>query len=201
MKTLISKFSQTNPANRSEEKKHLSIIAIFFLILSFILSGSTQLPQQKNLKNNDILSKRLNILEKLESGKAISSEEIRSSFGVKVTDENGIADSTYGEMNERQIWSESHSTPGPFFYKNHDGTDHVIISDSDIKEIHNQLNKSMEELRKEIESFRNSEDFLMIHDELQKWNENFRKELGKMKEELIKSEKASRSKGTIHTTM
>jgi hypothetical protein len=54
--------------------------------------------------------------------------------------------------------------------------------------MHRRLKESMDELRENIESFRNSDDFKMMHDELQKWSENFRKELEKMSEGMMRSE-------------
>jgi hypothetical protein len=57
----------------------------------------------------------------------------------------------------------------------------------------------MKELRKNIESFRNSEDFLIIEKELNKWSENFRIDLEKMREDIIRTGKETRSKGTVNS--
>jgi hypothetical protein len=200
METLISKPTRSFRIRKPETSKHLIFLSFVFFFLSFIFSGSKPLPQESSLKNDDIRNKRLDILQKLESGKAISSEDIRSSYSNLTVDNPEPGDPDSPEILQLpglQSFPKMHSFPGPFFYQNHDGRVHVIISDNDIREIHKRLNDSMEELKKNIESFRNSDDFIIIHDELQKWNENFRKELDKMREELIKSEKETRSKGTI----
>jgi hypothetical protein len=171
MKTLINKSAQSQKVKSAGVKDKLFLSTFVFFLLSFILSGSSLLPQENITKNDDSRNRWLDILVKLESGKEIPP------------------------------LPKMHPFPGPFFYQDYNGKDHVIISDTDIKEIHKKLSESMEQLRKNIESFRNSEDFIIIQNELKEWNENFRKELEKIKEELIRSDKDSRSKGTIHTLM
>jgi hypothetical protein len=171
MKTLNNKSDQSQNVKSTGNKSNLFIFTFVFFLVAFILSGSSLFPQENNLKNDETRNKWLDILEKLENGKEIPP------------------------------LPKMHPFPGPFFYQDYNGNDHVIISDSDIKEIHKRLSESMEQLRKNIESFRNSEDFLIIQNELKEWNENFRKELEKIKEELNRSDKETRSKGTVHTLM
>jgi hypothetical protein len=143
------------------------------------------------VRNTDLKGKKLDILEKLERGKTISSEDIRASFSQSASDDHGSM-----EINIPEI----PPFPGPFYYRDHEWRGH-IISDSDLKEIHDQLHESLEEVRMGIESFRNSEDFIIMQGEFQKWSDKFRKELEKMKEELRKSERESGSKGTGHSLM
>jgi hypothetical protein len=166
--------------------------------LSFLITGSTVIPQQVDIKSNEIKAKRLDLLEKLESGKTVSTEDINPSMGEMAKDSQEPGDCFFPENISPHYSPGLPSIPpltGPFYFRHQDGTEHVIISDSDIKEMHKKLKETMEELRKDINSFRNSEDFLIIHNELQKWNDKFRKELDNMKEELLRSEKETRSKG------
>lgn len=182
----------------SISKRTFSLRPAFFLLLSFVFCGLKLFPQTNNFINDGRGKKQLEILEKLESGKTISSEEIRASLGKFTFDDQEPADLYIPGIPDMPPFPKIHSFPGPYYYKYHDGRDHIIISDSDLKKIHKRLDENLEELRKNIESFRNSEDFLIIHDELQKWNDNFRNELKKLRDELIKSENESRSKGTVH---
>jgi hypothetical protein len=152
------------------------------------------------MKNDESKSKRLDILEKLECGKTVASEEIRASFSDFKIDDPEIPDFYLPEIvqiPEISSFAKVKSFRGPFFYYDYNGKDHVIISDSDIKEIHKRLSISLEELRKNIESFRDSEDFLIIQNELKEWSENFRKEIEKMKEDIVRSGKETRSKSAI----
>jgi hypothetical protein len=197
MKTLISNSAKLNPQRKPGFNMHIFLLSLSFCLLSFVISGSAMIPQNRSNYNNDLRSKRLDILEKLEGGKAISLEEISKSMA-DLSKENMEVDELFlpGMNPDIQFSPEISPFTGPFYYHYHDGKDHVIISDIDIKEIHKILNDDLEELRRDIESFRNSEDFMIIHDELQKWNENFKKELNKIREELMKSVKETRSKGT-----
>ena len=163
MKTLISKTGSSQ------------ILPFVFFLLSFIFSSSNLISRESSLNEGNTGNKKLDILEKLESGKPVSSEEITSSF----------SDFSIEDTVQWEFWiPEMNIFPGPFFYKDYNGNDHQIISDIEVKEIHKRLSESLEELRKNIESFRNSEDFLIMQDELKKWNENFRKEIEKMREEF-----------------
>jgi hypothetical protein len=182
MKTLISKFAK------------LLLRPALLCLFPFILWGSTLVPQKDIVKNDDSKSRKLDILEKIERGKTVSSEEIRASFSA--ASDNYETIEPY--LHEMPPFQNIESFQGPFFYRYHDGPGHIIIYESDLKEIHNQIHENLEDLRKNIESFRNSEEFLKMQYELQKWSDKFRKELEKMKEELIKSEKESGSKGTVH---
>ena len=123
MKKLVNKSDQSPKGKSTVNKVNLFIYTFFFLLLSFILSGSSLLPQENRSKNDDSRNQWLDILEKLESGKEIPP------------------------------LPKTHSLPGPFFYQDYHGKDHLIISDSDIKEIHKQLSECMEELKKKYRIF------------------------------------------------
>ena len=213
MKTLKSKLTRFLTPERKAVAKSYSVntfiparreivaLLLNFLLLSFIFSSFSSAMQVK-VNNNDVIKdKRYELLEKLEKGTSISSEEIRSSLG-------NITFNLPEEDNHLIIGGHDFyfvppfpPFPGPFYHRYHDDDDYLIITDKDIKEIHRHLNESLEELKKDIESFRHSDEFLKIHDELQKWNDGFRRELDKMKEELKKSAKESKSKSSAHTQM
>jgi hypothetical protein len=203
MKTLIIK-----PARINERKSPGNCIPLFFmtfvfLLLSFILSGSS-VCQQKNIKAEDAKNRKLDILEKLENGGTINSENIRSMYGDfrnGKNEEDDILNPIIQNKPERFSFPDMHSFHGALFYRHNDDNDHVIISDDDLKEIHEQMSEIMEELKRDIESISNSESFLIIHDNLKRWNDNLRKELDKMKEELIRSAKEVRNKEMDHNLL
>jgi hypothetical protein len=191
MKTIISKPTQSFSVKNTGIKTTPLIPAFIFLLLSFVFSGSTLFPQVKNVNINNPNKKKLDILEKLESGKKISSDEIRASYCQLLSDDPEPWEFyTHGmpHISDTSSFSKPDLWPGPSYYIYHDKRNHIIISDQDLKEMHRRLKESMDELRENIESFRNSDDFKMMHDELQKWSENFRKELEKMSEGMMRSE-------------
>ncbi len=192
MKTLKSKPVSPLPLKKTLIRRCPIFFTSVLFFLSFVFSGSTLLPQKEIEKIKDSKSKKVDILEKLERGITISSADIRASFGQSAYDDH--------EYREFSL-PVDHPFQGPFIYRYHEGRDHVIISESDMKEIHDQLHESIEEVRNEIELFRNSEDFLKMKEELQKWSEKFRKEMGKMKEELLKSEKEAGIKDAVHSLL
>jgi hypothetical protein len=226
MKTLISKLTKLLPLERKVVTKNYTVCTFFFIILfppcgiclcraplcygsspyssTFIFSSSSSAMQTSANKNDETKGKRYAILEKLEKGTSLSSEEIRSSFGdftFNLSDEND-----HFIFHSHDFYFIPPFPPIPsfhehYYYRHHDDDDHIIITDKDIKEIHRHLNESLEELKNDIESFRNSDEFLKIHDELQKWNERFRRELDKMKEELNESRKESKGKSSAHSYM
>jgi hypothetical protein len=186
MKTLISRQNKFHEVSNGKDKSHILKVTFVFCLLSVFFSGSALFPQEEVEKIDDMKNKRLDILEKLESGKSVSSEEIWSSHSIIKID-----DPEMSEIFELQ------SLPGPFFYHDYKAGDHVIISDKDLKEIHKKLSESMEELRKNIKSFHYQEDFSILKDELSKWSNSFRKEIEKVREELIRSDTETRSKSTV----
>jgi hypothetical protein len=213
METLKSKLTRLLPPGRKvvtenyttctfiPARRDFVALLLNFLLLSFIFSSPSSAMQKKDNNNDVIKDKRYELLEKLEKGTSISSEEIRSSLGnitFNLPEEDNHFIFGYHDF---YFVPPLPPFPGPFYHRYHDDDDYLIITDKDIKEIHRHLNESLEELRKDIESFRDSDEFLKIHDELQKWNDGFRRELDKMKEELKKSANESKSKSSTHTHM
>jgi hypothetical protein len=52
-------------------------------------------------------------------------------------------------------------------------------------------------MKRQIESFKNSEDFRKIQEELQKWSDEFKKDIGRMKEDIFRPDKETKSIGTL----
>jgi hypothetical protein len=203
MKTMIPKTNYRTLEKDSGSSGSHFLHSLGLLLLSFVFSGSSLYPQESN-SLHETGNRKLNILEKLETGKPVTHEEIRSSFDrakPDLEDDEIIYFPVMPQIPEMEQGKYDHSLPGPFYYRDNEGNNHVIISDCDIKEIHKRLTESMDQLKKNIESFRTSEDFLIMQDELKNWSENFRKDLEKFKEDIIKSEKQTRSKSTILTVM
>ena len=202
MKTLFTKPDQPNERKSSGNRTPLFLMTFVFLFISFVLSGSSPVPQ-KNNKAKEPGNKKLDILEKLENGGTINSEDIKSIYGDFRIRSNENKDINYPVISDIPDISfpDKYTFPEHYYYRYHDGKDHKIISDSDLEEVHKQLSDSMAELKKDIESISTSEDFLIMRDNLKRWNDNFRKEIDKMKEELIRSSKNIRSKETDHINM
>jgi hypothetical protein len=202
MKALTTKTAVLITSERKMHPMHFPVPAFIFCILSFVLTSYSSSMQQKGTKNDPDPDKRYELLEKLEKGASISSEEISSSMG------NFSADHRKGEgypkydIPDFELPSLPPIPPfqGHYYYWQNDNNQ-FFISDEDVAEIHRHLNKSMDELKHDIESFRHSEEFRKFHEELQKWNENFRKDLDKMKEEWNEQRKEARSKDLYHEIM
>jgi len=193
-----------NNLKKSEEnilKYKMYCIPFILIALTVILSASVPIPQDDLQNKDNLKDKKLDLLEKLESGKQVTSEDIWSSYRDNIDDDFLLQDPDFPPVVDILCLPSLPSLPDPFFYHNHDGGDHVIISDMDIREIHERLSQSIEELRKEIESFRNSEDFVNMQEELRKWSDEFKKDIGKLKEDIIRSGRETRSKREIHPIM
>lgn len=80
MKTLISKTRQTGNLKMTVNKKYHSSLPFAFCLLSFIFSSSTPFREEYQEKKDDTSNKKLELLEKLEAGKSVSSDEVRSSY-------------------------------------------------------------------------------------------------------------------------
>jgi hypothetical protein len=157
---------------------NLLLRPVLLCLVSLLLSGSILFAQKNVVKNSDTANSKLNILEKLEQGKSVSSGEIRDSF-------SRTRSETFGSM-EFYLPDPDDLPPfsGQSHYYYHDGDDHYFFSDSDLRELNYQLHKSLEEVRRNIDSFRKSEDFKIMQAELQKMGEKIRKEVGKIKVEI-----------------
>jgi len=156
------------------------------IALSMLFSASSIIPGESTQKTDDLRQKKLELLEKLENGTEISSEDIRSSFGGTFTGNMG---------NEDIFFPTVPDFPEPFNYSfHHSGRGDVIISSEEMKEIHEKISESIGELKKAMESFRNSEEFIHFKAEFKRWSKELGKDMEKMGEELSKSSREGRSK-------
>jgi hypothetical protein len=195
MKKLISKLTGPVHVKNAAFRIPLFNLTFIFFLMSFFFSCSAFSSEQSSIKNVDSNSKKQDLLQKLEQGNAISSEDIRSSFRNSVIGHQEFEDVEFEVMPVPPDHAERF-IPGPFIYHNHHGREHIIISESDMNELHKRLSESVVELKRNIDNFRNSEEFSNMQEELKKWNDSFKKELKKMKEELIKSQKESHVKSS-----
>jgi len=111
----------------------------FILIIALMTSGSAMIPDQEVNKNDDLRQKRLILLEKLETGVYLGSEEIWSSFG---------------ERTETDFYLQ---TDFP-----------LVISHYDIDYIRDSFRYELESLKEEINSLKNSDEFVKAMDEIRK---------------------------------
>ena len=146
---------------------------ILFLVISF-LSGSILFAQKDVAKNSDAGNSKLSILEKLESGKTVSPGEIRDFF----------RQSRMAHQGSFEFYTPDTFSPGPYHSWSHGGEYHYYFSDSDLEEMNYQLHKGIEEIKRNVETFRHSEEFRNMQAELQKMGEKIRKEIVKMKVEI-----------------
>jgi hypothetical protein len=201
MKRLINQLTHLLPSERKAVTESYAVRTLLFFLLSFTFLFSSSAMQENGNQNDDSKDKRYAVLDKLERGKSVSSEEIRSSLGGSTFNLPEEDDHFMFHGHDFYLIPPFPPIPGPFYHRHHDDDGHIIITDDDFKEIHRHLTESLEDVRKDIESFRHSDEFKKFQDELQKWNDGFRRELDKMKEELSKSAKESKSKGSPHTQM
>jgi hypothetical protein len=205
MKNPICNRVPSHYFEKLKRAKYFSIFTIVILFLSFFLIIPASAEQNGSKKDN-ATDKRYALLEKLENGTSISSEEISSSMGEFTFNPYEYERDYESESHESYIFPPVPPIP-PFmvpFYSRHyndNDNDHVIISDQDIREIQRHLNQSIEALRKEVESFKNSEGYIRFQNDLQKWNDGFKQELDKKKEEWRKERKESNSNNSVHNLM
>jgi hypothetical protein len=203
MKNLSTKTATIVTSESNLYTKYFSIFAFIFFLLSFVFVSNSSAIQQKGRKDEPPKDKRYDLLEKLEKGASISSEDISSSLGNfnadhYTVDEHSMSDVTDLEIPPLPPFPSFHNHS--YFWHN-DSDDQFIINDKDVAEIHRHLNKSMEELKRDIESFHHSDEFRKFQEELQNWKEDFRKELDKMKVEWNEQKKETRSKNFSHEIM
>ncbi len=178
-----------------------SITTFFFYLLLIAFSTSAFGMQKDGKQTNPVIDKRIDLLEKLEKGAAISSEDLQGTFGKSQADRDG-----------REIYTRAHEffiiPPLPpvivfdhYDYNYDNDYDTPLISDEDIREFHRELNKSLDEVRKGIESIRRSDEFARFQEEMRRWNESFKREMERMKEEWKNEEKEAKSNNQRHSHM
>jgi uncharacterized coiled-coil DUF342 family protein len=133
-----------------------------FLFIALMTSGSAMIPYQE-VKRNDVMhDKKLILLEKLETGKTITTEDVWSSFG------------NYSE--NEQITEMC--CP-------------VMFSHEDMEIMKESVRHELESIKHDIRGLKNSDEFQKAMDEIRKGSEEIRRELEKMREEIRKSDRRS----------
>jgi uncharacterized coiled-coil DUF342 family protein len=74
MKTTLKKLTGAVKSNNF-------ILPVLFAAIAVMTSGSTLITGQEVRKNSELQEKKINLLEKLEKGSPIATEEIRAFFG------------------------------------------------------------------------------------------------------------------------
>jgi hypothetical protein len=173
-------------------------IPLIMIVLALVFSAFTIIPQNVSQKNDTLKDKKLDLLEKLENGIPVNSEEIKASYGENAGKDLLFFCHEFPSKIESFYLPPIPSLTDPFFYSNDDCDEESFISDSDLSEIREKLSKSMEEVKQEIESFRHSEDFMNFQDELKKWSGEFKKDMDRIKEEAHRPGRETRNRIIIH---
>jgi hypothetical protein len=176
-----------------------SVTTSFFCLLLIALSTSAFGLQKDGKQTNPVKDKRIDLLEKLEKGAAISSEDLPGTLGKSEADRDGRE----GYSRSPEFFIIPPFPPVIVFdhYDYDNDHDKPLISHEDVKEFHRELNKSLEEVRKGIESIRTSDEFARFQEEMRRWNESFRREMERMKEEWKNEEKEAKSNNHNHIHM
>lgn len=174
-------------------------IPLIMIALAFINSAYATVPQVDLQKENNLKDKKIDLLEKLENGKSITSEDIFTSYGKSAEDICILPDPDLPQIPESPCIQDLHSFRKEYFYNGHNGKEELFESDMDMREVHEKLSRSIDDLRKEIESFRNSKDFEIIRNGFMKWSNELRKEIEKIRVEVSREAKEIRNKESVHS--
>ena len=191
MKILINNFKRLV---MSILMRKIFYTPLIMISLAIIFSASSMVEKDDLQSKDSHKNWKLDLLEKLESGKQVSPEDFQLLF--KDNSDNDILsqDPDLPSVPDILCFPAEHSFPGPFFYHDYDETEFGINPDICIRINHEKLLKNIDQLRKEVESFRNSEEFLNLQEDLRKWGDQFRKDIEKMKEDIIRSGRELRHK-------
>jgi len=131
-----------------------------FLFFALLTTGFVTIPDQEIKSKDELQDRKLNLLEKLEAGKQIDSEEIWSLFGDRNQNDYCLP------------WN----CP-------------MVFSHDDMEELNESLRSSMELLKHELNNLKHSEEFNRAMDEIRKGSEEIKRELEKMREEYRMSDR------------
>jgi hypothetical protein len=181
-----------NKSKRSEKsilKDKTFYIQLIMISLAVVFSASALRPCNGLQEHENLKEKKLDLLQKLESGKQVTSEDIRSSYGNISGNDFSFPEPDFFFLSDAPSFCPEPPLNDPFFYNDYDYNfnDNVVIPDIDLKEIHDGVLKSIEEIKKEAESFRNSDEFINMQIETRKWIDEFKEEVKRMKEDIRKS--------------
>ena len=186
-------------------------IMVVFSMLAFLISASVPIADQSFQEDVSLRDKKLGILEKLESGKSITSDEIRASYGDReygniavfyrgmpvlpdLSEMPELADfpvlpdlPDLPDMHEFPGLEGLQSLPHSFDYYDFVSDEGIMRSKEKMDKIKEDLEKDMEELKKNLESFRNSPEMADFREEMRKFREEFRNGIERFREEAGKS--------------
>ena len=209
MKTSCKKLSGTWTTGFTGRHIILTVILVLF---AFIFSASTLISFPVQQQDDTLRNKKLDILEKLESGKSISSEEIRSSFAhhdypdwedhedfIGIHGFNGFPDIKYlpelPELPDLPPMPEMPQLPEfsyNFQFYDQSGSDR-IISDDDLKLLRENIARNLEEMKMSIETFRNSQEYRELREKMRKLNEELREDMDHWRDEYRDAVREQRS--------
>jgi hypothetical protein len=195
MKTMINKLKR--------HEGNIPVCKLFFIILitlsvTVIISASTPVQYNDFQGRDSLKNKKLDLLQKLESGKQITQEDIRSSFDNQASEDLISLEYDFPEVSDIEFFQHQYSFAGSDIYDNLNDIN-IQIPDLEIRINHKDLSKCLEELRSEMESFSKSEEFLNMKEDLKKCSEEFKKDIKKMKEDIMRSHQEKSGKGALHT--
>lgn len=127
----------------------LGRIAPIIVFLSIFISGSSIMPDQDN-QENAVRNKKIDLLEKLESGRKISSDEIRSSFGDSFNYNFDFGDPSNCDRDDLRLMGEE-------IKKDLDELRHQMERLKNSEEFENakdEFRKGMDQFRREMDKMR-----------------------------------------------
>jgi len=174
---------------------------LIMIVLTVILSASSTITPADPQKENNLKDKKIDLLEKLENGKQVNSEDIRALFKRNDDDNFLLPDADISSPLFIQGFPEKSILRIHRFCGKNNDHDCGIFKEKDLREINEGLSENLKEIGKEIESLINSEDFLKIRYEIRKCADESRKELKAMKETTGRSAIEIRSRVKRHSFM
>jgi hypothetical protein len=90
---------------------------LIMIALAILFSASVQFPQDDPQNNDNLKDKKLDLLEKLENGKKVTSDDILASFGKNAGSDFILSDPDSPEFFDAPCLHSAPLLPGPFFYR------------------------------------------------------------------------------------
>jgi uncharacterized coiled-coil DUF342 family protein len=159
-----------------------------YLVLFALLSTATIVTSQEiNRNDNYLKDKKLDLLERLERGEKITSEDISSSFGNHRHENFELPDICIPDMPVLADLPPFPDMQVPDFYFDYDKLEPFDKSYLNFPEFMDSLNENLEALKEEVQSFRNSDEFKDYMEEVKKEREEMIKGMQEMREKILKS--------------
>jgi hypothetical protein len=189
------RINKSKKSEKSILKNKILYIPLIMISLAFVFSASALIPSYGLQEKENLKDKKLDLLQKLESGKQVTFEDIRSSYGNISGSDFSLPEPDFPFLTDAPCFCPAPSLNDPFLFNDYDYNynynESVIIPDIDLEEIHDGILKSIEEIKKEAESFRNSEEFVNLRIETRKWIDEFKEEVKRIREDIRKSVKSN----------